>query len=160
MAVAQAGGEVGCACGKRLPVPTLRGIRQLEPAVEAQVNSAPVWTRVHGTVFAMGLVLAVLSIALVALSSYRYAQLSGFAVDRSADVIKEYSSQLDNISPAEALDLWRTEVLEEGLGEPHQPPWVMAKTGLEVYTRRIRIGLGSLAVGVIAVILSLYVGRK
>jgi hypothetical protein len=125
VAVAQAGGEVACACGKRLAVPTLRGIRQLEPAAEAPVQAAPSWSRVHGAAFATGLLLVALGIGLIGLNGYRYGQLRGYTVDRSAEVAKEYAGQLDKISPTEALDLWRKEIIEEGLGEPHQPPWIL-----------------------------------
>jgi hypothetical protein len=160
VAIAQAGGDVGCACGKRLAVPTLRGIRQLEPAAETPVKTGPTWSRVHGAVFASGLVLISLGIALAAFNGYRYFQLRGYAVDRSAEVVEEYSGQLDKISPTEALDLWRKEILEEGLGEPHSPPWVTAKAHLERYSQRIGIGAGAIAIGLLAVISSLFIGRR
>jgi hypothetical protein len=138
----------------------MRGIRQLEAAAEAPVRAAPAWSRVHGAAFATGLLLVTLGIALVAFNGYRYVQFSDFAVDRSAEVIEEYAGQLDKISPVEALELWKTEVLEEGLGEPHQPPWVTAKAHLKAHSRQIAVGVGAVVVGLIAVLSSLFIGRK
>jgi hypothetical protein len=160
IAVAQAGGEVGCVCGKRLPVPTLRGIRQLEVASDVPTKAAPVWTRFHGAIFAGGLVLAVLGLAIMALYGYRYAQISGYTIDYSADVIKEMSAQLDQITPTQALEMWRTEILEEGLGEPHSPPWVAAKARVNEYLWWIKCGGLALALGVIMSTAAMIVGRR
>lgn len=109
VAIAQAGGEVSCACGKRLAVPTLRGIRQLESAGDTPLATRSSWTRAHGGFFAGGLVVVCLGLGLAGYNAFRYAQLSGYTVDRSADVVKEFAGQLDNIKPTEALDLWRKE---------------------------------------------------
>jgi hypothetical protein len=160
VAVAQAGGEVGCACGKRLPVPTLRGIRQLEAASDVPTKSAPVWTRFHGAVFSSGLVLAVLGLAIMALYGYRYAQISGYTTDYSADVIKEMSAQLDQITPTQALEMWRTEILEEGLGEPQPPIWVTAKARLNEHVWWIQCGGAMLALGAIMSVAALVVARR
>src|SRR4051812_15575201 len=108
VANAQAGGQVGCVCGKSLNVPTLRGIRQLEPApVEAQGKAAPTWSRVHGALFACGLLLAGVGLFLVSTYLWRYAQIGAaqLAVDHSAEVTSAMAGQIDKLTPVQALEM-------------------------------------------------------
>src|SRR5688572_16997649 len=81
---AQAGQGVACACGKQLTVPTLRGLRELEPA--APEGSAPgqaAWGPVRGAVFSSGLVIALLAFLFSAYQLWSYAAASALTTDRS-----------------------------------------------------------------------------
>jgi len=76
VATAQAGGEVVCSCGQRLHVPTMRGIRELQLAPPGKTaKNAPGWSRVHGTIFATGLVAAVVGLSIIAVCSLQYARI-------------------------------------------------------------------------------------
>ena len=160
MTVAQAGGAVGCKCGKQLAVPTLRGIRQLEPTVEIVSASSPHWSPTHGLIFASGMVFACLGLGLLAYHGFYYLQLDDYAVDQTVDVIKEYAGQLDKITAPEALDLWRTEILGEGIGERQDPPWVAVQIRLREHLRWIKLGAASLGLGVLLAIGAIAVGRR
>jgi hypothetical protein len=63
---AQAGGQVACACGANLNVPTLRGLKQLEiaPPDEAAVrrSAGRQWGPVRGAMFSIGLLVVVISL--------------------------------------------------------------------------------------------------
>jgi hypothetical protein len=162
VANAQAGEQVTCVCGKSLSVPTLRGLRQLELApLEAEGKAKPGWSRVHGAIFAGGLLLAGVGIALISYYLFRYAQLGGteLAVDRSADVVSGMSAQIDQLSPVQALEMWTGEILTEGLGEAHKPYWVAAKDKLDEYVWWMKVGGAALAAGALLSVGTLFVGR-
>jgi hypothetical protein len=161
IANSQAGGQVNCVCGQTLSVPTLRGIRQLEIApASTPLKAAPGWTRVHGAFFASGLVLATIGVALIVFYLYRYAQIGGLAVDRSDDVIKAMSAQLDTLNPTQALEMWSHEILEEGLGEPQAPFWIAAKTQIAEYFLWIKFGGAAFLTGVAMSLGALFIGRR
>src|SRR5205823_12538424 len=128
VAVAQAGNEVVCSCGKRLHVPTMRGIRQLELAPsEASGRPAPGWSRIHGAIFAAGLVAAVIGVAITGFCFLQYARIrfshwGDLSKDRTADVNKAMAADIDRLTPVETLELWTEEIRKEGLGEPEAPP--------------------------------------
>jgi hypothetical protein len=161
IALAQAGGKATCVCGKRLDVPTMRGIRVLEVAPPDSPATQPlVWTATHGALFSGGLVLAAVGVVLIAFYLFRYAQIGGYAVDRSGDVIQAMSTQIDGVTPSQALEVWQKEILEEGLGEPQTPYWVTAKERVSEYFWWIKFGAGALVLGVLTAIATLLIGRK
>lgn len=160
MTVAQAGGEVGCKCGKQLAVPTLRGIRQLEPTIELVATTAPRWSRTHGIIFASGMICVCIGLGILAYHGLYYLQLDDYAVDQTGDVVKEYTGQLDKITAPEALDLWRTEILGEGLGERQDPPWVAVQARLREHLRWIQLGAVSLGLGTLMAIGAIAIGRR
>src|SRR5262245_34237171 len=124
VAIAQAGEQVACVCGNRRAVPTMRGIRQLEPAPpEAATKTIPGWSRVHGAFFALGLVAAAVGVVLMAFYGLRYARAVDFGVDRTEETIKAVSAGIDKLSPTDALKEW-TDTVREGIGPRETPPWV------------------------------------
>ena len=92
----QAGETVDCACGARLDVPTIRGLRELEPVAETAAGK-PAWNRGKGLVF-IGLLLTVAS-----LSACGYFQL----VVKPRDLeFTPTQQQLDSIGPVDAWHYW------------------------------------------------------
>jgi hypothetical protein len=166
VAVAQAGGEVVCACGNRLQVPTMRGIRQLKLApAEAIAKQAPGWSRVHGTLFAAGMVAAVIGVSIVAFCFLQYARIrfsywGDLSKDRTADVTKAMAADIDRLTPVETLQLWTEEIHKEGLGEVETPPWIKFKEKLNEYVWWIRAGGAAILSGVIVSMLTLFIGRR
>src|SRR5262245_32317227 len=76
---AQAGGQVLCACGKSLAVPTLRGLRQLEAAPPEIAKKLPLrWSPIHGASFALALVIAIAGAAAAAYHLFYYSHLVGW----------------------------------------------------------------------------------
>jgi hypothetical protein len=168
VASAQAGGQVTCACGQHLSVPTLRGLRQLALAPpEIQGPAAGSWGKAHGVLFASGLLIAGVGVFLISTYLFRYAQIryaqvggKGLTVDRSAEVTTAMAGEIDKLTPVQALDLWKTEVLTEGLGQAQKPLWIAAKERLAEYARWMKIGGIVLAAGVLLSVVTLFVGRR
>jgi hypothetical protein len=157
--IAQAGEQVACVCGNRLAVPTMRGIRQLEAApAEKPAKSAPRWSRVHGAIFATGLLAAAVGLVIIAMYGLRYAQAAGFGVDRTDETIQAEAARIDKLSPIQALAEW-TDTVKEGIGPRETPPWVAVKGLLTTYRYWMTIGGITLAAGLGLAIGSLFVGR-
>src|SRR5262249_51915319 len=147
VANSQAGGQVLCVCGKNLSVPTLRGLKALEMAPDEQIGrSVSGWNRVQGAIFASGLFLAAIGATLIAIYLLRYAQLrqSGLAQDRSSDFTKAMTAQIDTLTPVQALEMWTTEIKDEGLGEAHPPFWITAKVQISLYFWWIKLAIGAI----------------
>jgi hypothetical protein len=161
VAAAQAGGQLKCGCGKSLSVPTLRGLRELELAPpETPARKRPGWSPVHGALFASGLLVAATGLALVTYSLWRYTQLasSGLSADRSGDVVKFESANIDKLTPLQMLNAW-SELKEEGLGEKQTPIWVVAKEKIRGYQFWMTCGGGAFVAGVLLSVTALFVGR-
>jgi hypothetical protein len=159
---AQAGDSVICSCGNKLAVPTLRGLRDLEPAPPIASTTAPAaWTLAHGIAFSSGLALAAAAIAVLAFFGLRYAQLHFHPVSR--DVTKEAvayeQERIDDLTPLAALAEWN-ENLKEGLGQPQEPPWVRANKLLAGYKIWINISLIALVTGVVLSSATLALARR
>jgi len=158
---AQAGGMMTCGCGKSLVVPTLRGLRELELApLEAPARTRPGWSRIHGALFASGLLLAAAGLAIATYSLWQYTRLarSGLSADRSGDVVKFESANIDKLTPLQMLNAW-SELKDEGLGEKQAPIWVVAKEKIRGYQFWMAVGGGALAAGLLLATTALFVGR-
>jgi len=161
VANAQAGGQVTCRCGKSLSVPTLRGLRELEFAPpELQRALGPGWSPIHGAIFAVGLLAGAAGLALVTYSLWRYTLLvhSDLASDRSRDVVQFESASIDKLTAPQMLGAW-TELIDEGLGEKRTPIWVAAREKIAQYKRWMALGGGTIALGLLLSLATLYIGR-
>lgn len=156
----QAGGQVACNCGKSLAIPTLRGIRQLEPAADRAAKPVAAWSPLQGLLFSGGLFVATVGAILIAWYSFQYAKIGGLAVDRSDDFIQGGAAQIDTLGPADLLDVWTKEVLGEGLGTPEAPYWVAAKAKVNEYFWWIKLGGGALALGIVLAALTFATSRR
>src|SRR5262245_31832272 len=158
---AQAGGRVSCGCGQSLAVPTLRGLRSLEIAPAQVEKSTPGWSRTHGVVFAVSLLVAAAGLAMVGVYTALYFEAMNHTTDRTDEVIRNYdkSNPIDALTPAAALAEWKTEVLP-GLRHEFHPEWVAAKAAASLAMSRIRIGLLLLAGGLVPAIATLFIGRE
>lgn len=113
--VKQAGQQLTCECGKLLDVPTLRGVRALEPVQESMSESGrkAEWDRTRGMLFAGSLLLCVVG-ALVAY--YGYDGLKA-APNITREVEKAtFDKSIDELSLDEAYDTWQS-IRDHGLGE-------------------------------------------
>ena len=159
VANAQAGGQVQCVCGQRLSVPTLRGLRSLEPAPpEANVKAAAGWSRLHGAVFAAALLVATGGAAIAVYHGWRYLQVMPFAKDYSPDVIRAEAAHIDELSPVETLTHW-SKLVEEGLGPKDPFLWTKAQESAKGLQWWIRLGGELVAGGVLVALATLVVGR-
>lgn len=169
---AQAGGQVACACGQSLSVPTLRGLRKLEPApVEKSRTPALRWSATHGAIFSSAALIGAVGIALLSYQLFYYSQLVGwlgssrfdYTVDRSKEVLEHAGEHIDaevnKFTPAEALDDLRA-AETAGLGEREPPLWEAAKKKAGERLWWIRLGGGLALGGLLVAALSLFVGRR
>jgi hypothetical protein len=156
----QAGGQVSCSCGKSLAIPTLRGIRELEAAPERRERPAATWSKLQGAFFAGGMFLATIGALLVALYLYQYARIGGLAVDRSDEFIRGGAAQIDALGPAQLLEVWTHEVLEEGLGDPEPPYWVTAKEKVAQFFWWMKFGGAMVAVGLTVAAVTFFTSRR
>ena len=155
---AQAGGQVACACGKTLSVPTLRGLRALEeaPADAAAAKRAADrrWSPLQGILFSSGLLVTVIALGVVAYAFWQYVQATPYTRDVSPELTQLNSDIVDEIPAPDALDEF-FHLRDEGLGQPTVMPWVhWQKFAAE--RRWIMIAAGSAAaVGLIAIVAAL-----
>jgi hypothetical protein len=158
VSVAQAGGQVACVCGNSLPVPTLRGLRELEIAPAAVVEKKAGWSRTHGAVFATGLTVAAIGVVLRALSVLQYGQIVGFGMtkDRTEDVLRSQQADIEGMSPTQVLAEWRKDV-EDGLGEPEEPPWSKFKRLAANKMSWIKFGSAAVIGGILISLITLLV---
>jgi hypothetical protein len=160
VANAQAGGQVTCVCGRSLAVPTLRGLRELEPAPHQTIaKTKPAWNPARGIIFATSLMSAVVGLVIVVIQLWQYSQVVGYAVDRTDEEEHFVAGLIDSMTPEQALEQW-PQVIEEGLGEPTPPQWMVARRIAALRLRWATIG-GAIAVGgVLLAVATMFVGRR
>ena len=158
---AQAGGRVSCRCGQSLTVPTLRGLRELEPAKDlAPAKAAPGWSPIHGAIFAVSLLVAGAGLAMIGVYAAIYTAAMQRTTDRTDDVIRgiNEAQPIESLTPLGALAEWQSQV-EPGLHVEVRPEWVSAKAAAARALNWIRLGACLLAGGLIPAIATLYIGR-
>jgi hypothetical protein len=161
VAPAQAGGQVTCGCGQSLSVPTLRGIRELQPAPETgPAKTAPGWSRIHGAIFALSLVAAAAGLCMVGYYVLFYSLASQYTTDETDAYIalEEEQSPIDQLTPLTALEEWNRQVLH-GLGPQGMPPWIAARMSAARYLYWAKFGGCLLAAGALIAIATLFIGR-
>jgi hypothetical protein len=157
---AQAGGQVACACGANLNVPTLRGLRQLEvaPTDDATIrrSTGRQWGPVRGAMFSIGLLVVVVSLLVLAYTYLQFAEAGLFTQDQTPVINQLEGEQIANMNLLDSLQAFYS-LREEGLGEPVEPFWVTAQK-IVAEKRNLMLGAGGLALaGAIAVIASLLI---
>ena len=116
----QAGQQIRCPCGSLLEVPSLGGIRRLQPASEPAAPAARrKWNRGKGLVFAAGMFLAGCAAAVAGLAGlYRV----GIQIPQPPVYdAKTADAEVDGWSPSRTWDEWNR-LREAGLGPYHEPP--------------------------------------
>jgi hypothetical protein len=159
VAPAQAGGQVTCACGQSLAVPTLRGLKALEPARDASsAPAAPGWSTLHGLVFSLSLVVAAAGVATLASYLWLYTSVQQQTVDHTEEWIAMESAPVDEFTPVQDLQFWKANV-ESGIHQEFLPSWVTAKAAAARYLFWVKVGGCLLVGGLVPAIATLYIGR-
>jgi hypothetical protein len=157
---AQAGGEVTCACGRSLAVPTLRGLRDFESAASQTPPKAVLsWSPARGMVFALALLMVAVGILLVIIQLWQYSQVVGYTVDETEEIEQFWAGQIDTLTPDQLMDQW-PRIVEEGLGQPNPPQWVVAKRIAAQRLAGVKIGGAIVAVGLLLALATMCVGRR
>ncbi|MBI2477798.1 MAG: hypothetical protein HYV60_03865 [Planctomycetia bacterium] len=156
--VKQAGQQIACECGKLLEVPTLRGVRALQPAREIESSSRKTseWNASRGMIFAGSLILLVIG---GAVSFFGYDGLRS-TPDISREVeMKSFDQSIDDMSLDETYETWK-QVREHGLGVRGQNMFVNIRTYRAGRQRMLTIGLALCIVGSLGAIGSMLGRRK
>ena len=159
VANAQAGGSVLCVCGQRLTVPTLRGLRSLEPAPPLATKGPAGWSHIHGYIFATALVIAGAGVAIVAYQGWQYLRVVPFTKDYSPEVIQAEAEHISKLTPEQTLEHW-DKILEEGLGPKDPYIWTRAEAAAKGLRWWMLMGNGLIAAGAIVATITIFVGRR
>lgn len=155
--VRQAGQQIACECGQLLEVPTLRGIRALEPVGEIEPSSRQTadWNSSRGTIFAGSLILFVIG---GIVSYFGYAGLRA-TPNISREVEREsFDTSIDAMSLDEMYDTWQ-HVRTEGLGPRGHDMFVNIRAYRTGRQRMLTIGVALCVVGSLGAIGSM-LGRR
>lgn len=116
----QAGQQIDCPhCGASVLAPTLRGIRQLEPVESepATARSSPSWSRSKGVLFATGVGLLFVSLAVSAVLLYHRGKLETAKPEIGPPPYLYSDQQIDNLAPHQVAYVWRTQIENSSLDE-------------------------------------------
>lgn len=153
----QAGQQIACECGKLLEVPTLRGVRELEPAPETASPSreATDWNPSRGLVFAGSFVLFVIG---AAVSYVGFKDLRATPnITREVET-EAFDQLIDDMSLDEVYERWKLD-REHGLGERGQNPYVNIRSFRAGRNRMLVAGIAFCVVGLLGTI-GATVGRR
>lgn len=157
---AQAGGEVVCVCGKKLKVPTLRGLRQLEAAPDAEGASrrstSRSWSPLRGALFSCGLVVLVGSLLFLGYTYLQFAQASEFTTDRTTDINVFEGEQIESMDLMQSIEAFYA-MREEGLGQPVEPFWITAQKVVSEKRSFMIAAVVAAAAGLVAMLASLVI---
>ncbi|MDA1051964.1 MAG: hypothetical protein O3C40_15975 [Planctomycetota bacterium] len=164
--LSQAGQQIACECGQLLEIPTLRGVRELEPVQQttSSARQSAEWDSSRGMVFAGSLILFVIG---AAVSYFAYAGFSrfGYAGLRDAPNItheverESFDKAIDDMSLDETYEAWRA-IREHGLGPRGQNVYVNIRSFRAGQQRLLTIGIVLCVVGMLGAIGSTLGRRK
>jgi hypothetical protein len=151
--ISEAGKEVSCVCGRKLPVPTLRAIRQLQPAQTSISTTPPSWNPAKGFIFAVGALLLIGGLIVAVHSYFVYSNVVKYKPS-SADL--DYS--LEIIEQMTATDLWDAWhfVKQHGLEAPRSSDFAMAQDMANAKLRQAYIGSIVALVGLVCALVSFF----
>ena len=150
--IAQAGETVTCGCGKKLQVPTLRGLRELEQETmpEPPHRGRAAWSPVQGYLYSAGILLAIGGIAFGAWQVVQYLRVKPYTVDQSVAVTESMNADVDDMQLMQTLDEWKHS-LEHGLADDQTPEWIQAQKMSEGFRNSALIAFVIAGVGILGV---------
>jgi hypothetical protein len=139
----QAGQELTCSCGKPLPIPTLRVLREL-PVAESPNQSRP-QDNDHATTrrpsVLIGLMFAVIVLALPTAIFFTYQRLTVDTSYTEANDREQAIEALDKASPTELSAIW-SDFSTEGLGLPTKPMFYHAQRTIRMLETKMLAAWG------------------
>ncbi len=145
--VSQAGQQTTCQCGQMLGVPSLRGIRELGVLDDVDTTvPPPMWSVGRRVVFAVGLVVCVLGLAVLGIASLNWTRIR--VPERTVTDFEQISAEIDAQTPAQTLDTW-TKLRAEGLGPYYPSGHVVAKHMVGVLQTVMAVAAGVAIAGIL-----------
>ena len=142
----QAGQSLRCSCGADVEAPTLRGLAELEPIVEAEHRRSG-WGAKQG----LALVAAVAAVFALAGAGYIEWSVFGKVVQPEPDVKRAAVQQIESMSPGEAWYFWQT--LKAGLHDPKMPEILAQEKRARFWQRTLLVVAAAAAVAAVAMAL-------
>lgn len=148
--VAQAGRTLPCDCGREQKVPTLAGLRQLEPVSSSLAKDQPAaWNTTRGAMFVVGLILAMAGLAVGSWGSYVLRHIDVKAIQEYEDEVEAIElGQIDHMTPIQAYEVWQ-KIREMGPGPADSTHTLHAQRAYDYYLRMALIGFAIAAVGIL-----------
>lgn len=158
--ISAAGTEVTCVCGKILPVPSIRGLRELElEALKTADSPRPTTTYagwdIRGIVFVIGLLAALVGFGLAGWHGYVWSQVD--TTNHEHVFLEEIEHRIDEQSPLQLLDIWK-HVTKDGLGDYEEPLHRQWQKISDDAWQMLQVGVLMVVGGVAAVGYSLFAG--
>ncbi len=154
--ISQAGANVTCDCGQSVAVPTIRGLKALQPVKE---DSPPLKTQkqsefngvnLHGAMFVVGLFLLFGGIALGGYYGNHYRQID--TKDYGVEEREYFDGEIDKLGAAQLLTTW--EYLQHvGIGE-YEPPDHLVRR--QAAAKAFRLTMAGVVLGVSGLALTSY----
>ena len=150
----QAGQSVRCACGRDLVVPTMRGIRELQPTEisPTKPSATRTWNPTRGLLFGAGSVLIIVGLITIGFNYPRYKSADAFRP--SEQELDLTLAQIDNSSPEDLWQLWHI-YAKHGMGEHEQSGFVIARNQAQRFLQFVITGGVLVAIGGILVVVPL-----
>lgn len=157
----QAGQQINCRhCGASVLAPTLRGMRQLEPVPSepTAVQSKPSWSRTQGVLFATGIGLLFVSLAVSAVLLYHRNQLKTDKPEVGPPAPPDQA--IDQTEPAVLLVQWRRLIEKSTLGEWQPKEFVYERERERMINTTLLVIAGLAALGVVLAMAAVLAKRK
>jgi hypothetical protein len=141
----EAGGQMQCACGTAVDVPTVRGLRELEPATAPGAEAATSWTSRHSVIF-LGSLMAIAGLVFGLILHFRAAALLPSAT---------FADDIRTMAPAETWTIW-TQFIRQGVGSWQPKKDEKQLSDLKVYDEMKRweiIGFGLAGLGIVLAVI-------
>ena len=147
VSTAQAGGTIRCACGAELQVPTMRGLRELEPLEprSAAAGRAVTWDDQHRVAF----LLALGALTCLGVAIYLWTLLPAPVVQPTSD---EFNVAIDAASTGE-LFMIHGELANNRIGNPTNVDAELKTRQMLLWGIGIVLALGGAAAGCSAIVL-------
>lgn len=148
--VAQAGRTLSCDCGREQKVPTLAGLRQLEPVSSPLAKDQPVpWSTTRGAMFVAGLILAMAGLAVGGWGTYvlRHIDVERVATAEEA-LTTSHLEEIEHMTPIQAYEVWQ-KIVEMGPGPAGSAHALYAQRAYDYYLRMAIIGFVTAATGIL-----------
>lgn len=152
---AQAGGTLQCSCGQTLNIPTLRGLRELPLADEANTATSD-WSDLRGALFVGGVLIVLLGASLGGYFTYAASKID--TVDESTKLEARSIAAIDKLGVDEIYSIWK-DVKKVQLEEAETSPHVKAMREFQWKSRAAGVSFAAALLGLLGIIGSLVQGK-
>jgi hypothetical protein len=149
---------MGCPCGARIEVPSLREIQAL-PTVQPPdaAGAGRRWDRRYGMLCALGVLITV--VGLLLLGHGLYVRLDIDPPERREFDVALINQSIDELDSGQLWDVWAN-MRDEGLGAYHMPDHVVGQHIVRFYTMISVAGGVMVGVGSALALAALRLGRR